>query len=99
MATVFLVQSDEHGRGGWGSHIKVDIASTPEADKAAAAFFSRATRYVVGEPYNVIGEVEGDLGPALEGVLYPTCEHGLSLQLCSGPSHYLTYDQERERGW
>lgn len=32
-------------------------------------------------------------------VMYPTCEHGLSAALCEGPNHYLTYDQERARGW
>lgn len=32
-------------------------------------------------------------------VLYPTCEHGLSADLCMGPNHYPTYDQERACGW
>lgn len=31
--------------------------------------------------------------------LYPICEHGLSLDLCSGPNHYMTADQERAMNW
>lgn len=27
--------------------------------------------------------------------LYPICEHGLSLDLCNGPNHYMTADEER----
>jgi hypothetical protein len=27
--------------------------------------------------------------------LYPTCEHGLSLDLCHGPDHYMSASQER----
>lgn len=33
----------------------------------------------------------------LWAVVDPICEHGLSAQLCSGPNHYETYDQERRR--
>lgn len=94
-AVAYLIQSDDLGRGGWGSHIKVSVASTPEADKAAAAFFERATRYTVGEPYNVIGEVDGDLGAALNEVLYPSCEHGMSFHSCYGPDHFMSASQER----
>jgi hypothetical protein len=32
-------------------------------------------------------------------LLYPHCEHGLSADLCYGPNHYPTADQEREMGW
>jgi hypothetical protein len=31
--------------------------------------------------------------------LYPTCEHGMSLDLCEGPGHYMSRDQEMARGW
>ena len=30
----------------------------------------------------------GDEYPDLIDWLYPTCEHGLSLDLCDGPNHY-----------
>jgi len=35
----------------------------------------------------------------LQDFLYPACEHGLSLDLCSGPNHYMTADQEQAMGW
>ena len=31
--------------------------------------------------------------------LYPVCEHGLSADLCYGPNHYMTADQERAMDW
>ena len=27
--------------------------------------------------------------------LYPVCEHGLSADLCHGPNHYMSADEER----
>lgn len=36
---------------------------------------------------------------AAQDLLYPTCEHGLSLELCHGPDHYMSADQERAMGW
>lgn len=37
--------------------------------------------------------------PLLADKLYPLCEHGLSADLCEGPDHYMTRDQEMARGW
>ena len=31
--------------------------------------------------------------------LYPLCEHGLSLDLCHGPDHYMSAAQEHAMGW
>lgn len=36
--------------------------------------------------------------PALYDLLYPTCEHGLSLSNCNGPQHYWYDDEEQARG-
>lgn len=36
---------------------------------------------------------------ALDRLLFPTCEHGLSADLCWGPNHYPTADEERAMGW
>lgn len=85
---------------GWGAHVKVTVASTELADIAAAAFFNRAMVYVAGENYHtgyVDEENSGPLGTRLEAIFYPTCEHGMSAHLCSGPNHYETYEQERSR--
>lgn len=98
-ATVYLVRPDEAGHAGWGSRVKVEIAATEAADAAAAAFLHRATRYVVGEPYNVFGEAFGEFGPATQEVLFPTCEHGMNLHNCYGPDHFPSAAQEREWGW
>jgi len=35
----------------------------------------------------------------LEEFLYPTCEHGMDLQSCYGPQHFMSADQERAMGW
>ena len=32
--------------------------------------------------------------PRLVDALYPTCEHGMALELCNGPDHFLSRDQE-----
>lgn len=37
--------------------------------------------------------------PSLRRTLYPLCDHGMSLDLCEGPFHYPSADQERARGW
>lgn len=34
----------------------------------------------------------------LEDLMYPTCDHGLSADLCYGPAHYAT-DEEIAKGW
>jgi hypothetical protein len=48
------------------------------------------------EPINWVALYGDDrsTGP-LYDLLYPTCEHGLSLALCAGPQHYPYDDEER----
>lgn len=87
---------------GWGPWIKVTVASTPEADKAAAEFFKRATAYHGYRDYHtacVDEQASSALGEALAEFFFPTCEHGMSAALCMGPDHYPTRQQEMERGW
>lgn len=31
--------------------------------------------------------------------LYPECEHGMDLQSCYGPDHFMSADQERAMDW
>jgi hypothetical protein len=87
---------------GWGPWIKVTIADTPEADKAAAAFFKRATEYRGYRDYHTASvdeEASTALGEAMAEIFYPTCEHGMSADLCMGPDHYPTREQEMQMGW
>jgi hypothetical protein len=48
-------------------------------------------------------ELENEPIPAtctrLLEVIYPTCSHGMSAELCEGPEHFLSAAQEREPGW
>lgn len=74
--------------GGWGGWVRVEIADTPEADSAAAAFFRRASTLATGHAAHVDEELSTTLGPAMAEVFYPICEHGLSADLCAGPGHY-----------
>jgi len=51
--------------------------------------------HVVSEYALEDGSGSAGLGnPRLSAVLYPQCEHGLSLALCMGPQHYPTNEQE-----
>jgi hypothetical protein len=36
---------------------------------------------------------------ALRDYLYPTCEHGMSLDLCYGPDHFMSAYQEQAMDW
>lgn len=83
-------------QGGWGAWVKVTVANTPEADKAAAEFFRRSN-----EPRHVDEDLTTPdaLGDELSDVLFPTCEHGMSADLCTGPDHYPSREQEMQMGW
>jgi hypothetical protein len=75
--------------GGWGAWVRVTVASTPEADAAAAAFFRRASTLATGHAAHVDEEGSAGIGPAMLDVFFPTCEHGLSAHLCADPiNHY-----------
>jgi hypothetical protein len=76
------------------------------AETTALRFIQeRATTHSIVEPYeddaNVPEEqryVDGLLYPRLYAELHPLCEHGMSLSLCYGPSHYAS-DEEIAQGW
>lgn len=88
--------------GGWdwtrtkGSMTKV-VFSGPNADDVAADWWARR----VGVRYDEAGQVtswglvvepdeatDWDAFPKVLALLNPTCEHGLSANLCAGPGHY-----------
>ncbi len=45
-----------------------------------------------------LGSIPAEWTDLLEYV-YPTCEHGMSADLCYGPGHYMSNAQERAMGW
>lgn len=51
---------------------------------------------------HAVHEIEATPIPAeyalLLDLLYPTCEHGLSLSNCNGPQHYYYDEEEQGRG-
>jgi hypothetical protein len=48
--------------------------------------------------WETTGSVPGTWMKLIE-FMHPQCEHGLSLDLCYGPNHYMSADQERAMGW
>lgn len=92
--TVAWLQKD----GGWGGWVKVTVADTPEADAAAAAFFRRASTLETRHAAAVDEELSTALGPKMAEIFYPTCEHGMDGNLCAGPDHFLSAEQERMLG-
>lgn len=81
-------------------------------DDVAAAFIAdrlQGGAYATGEWGNhAFGEIlpaDGSpaachsVWPKVVELLYPLCEHGLSADLCMGPDHYMTREQEIARGW
>lgn len=43
--------------------------------------------------------INGHKHQRLYDLLYPTCEHGLSLENCNGPQHYWFDEEEQARGY
>jgi hypothetical protein len=70
-----------------------------EAHTAGYAYGNYSINEMEDQPVApVIGPVTPDVLRLL-AELYPTCEHGMSLELCSGPEHFLSAEQERAMGW
>lgn len=85
--------------------LAVSVAPSEEAQKAAVAFANRVREANAFGEYMVLSG--GEETPGSEGhpyeilmeMLSPTCEHGMSAQLCMGPQHYPSAEQERMMGW
>jgi len=75
--------------GGWnwdrtsGSMTRVTFEG-PDADAMAAAYVASHGHLVIS--YD--DDNEPNRFPLTVAALYPECEHGLSLSLCTGPGHY-----------
>lgn len=62
---------------------------TFSTDEQAAAFIlSRYSTHVVRPETEADAELVMDTWPVTADLLWPTCEHGLSGSLCSGPNHF-----------
>jgi hypothetical protein len=68
-------------------HRSYKVTFAPGLDSKAAEFVKARESYCA---IWIDEEFEGGLvgWPETEKVLYPECEHGLSLWLCAGPEHY-----------
>lgn len=67
----------------------------PDADAMAARFIEERSSTHAFCLWNEEEHTDEEM-PLTMAVLYPQCEHGLSLQLCYGPDHYPSAAQERE---
>lgn len=87
-----MIKLDVTTQGGY-HHFTVSFATEDQAVAYIAEHAAdRNVRELEDEP------VDLDLYPALNDALYPTCHHGLSLQMCMDPigdAHFGTYEQER----
>jgi hypothetical protein len=77
------------------------VTFAPGNDQVAANFVNSRRNYCaimeLAEMDHDAPAVDYNVWPLFYDALYPTCEHGLSLQLCEGPDHYMSAAQERER--
>lgn len=66
---------------------RVTFAPGPKAEALAVAFIEkRSATHAFSEAEDA--PFSYNEYPRLTECLYPTCEHGLSASLCSGPNHY-----------
>lgn len=91
--TLEMAEANSHNPARW-----VVTFEGPDAEAWALAYIeARWTTHVVYElpdaPFSMAAY------PLLADKLYPMCEHGMSADLCEGPDHYMTRDQEMARGW
>jgi hypothetical protein len=68
--------------------------SVPRCDEWTGDFLGMIDSLADDQPYLINGNVY----PTLYERLHPTCEHGLSADLCYGPAHYAS-DYEISQGW
>lgn len=72
------------------------LATFTTQEQAVAFMTSRSSTHAISEIQDQ--PVPDDWTDLLEA-LYPTCEHGMSLNLCEGPDHFMSAAQEQAMGW
>jgi hypothetical protein len=73
-----------------------------KADEAHAAGYTYGNYNITEMEDRPVAPMSGPVTPdviRLLAELYPTCEHGMSLELCCGPDHFMSAEQERAMGW
>jgi hypothetical protein len=84
--------------------LEVHICDQRRSYTARFATEAQAMTFISDRPKNhVFSEVADEMFepatfPNLYAMLYPTCEHGLSADLCEGPQHY-GYDEDERRAY
>jgi hypothetical protein len=90
MAIAFMdARSSTHSISEW-----VVYESVPRCDEWTGEFLGMVDIPAPDQPYLINGNVY----PTLHERLHPTCEHGLSADLCYGPSHWAS-DAEIAQGF
>lgn len=90
MALAFIdARMATHAFGEW-----LEYESVPRVDEWSGEFVGMVDVISDDQP----NLVNGNIYPRLYERLHPTCEHGLSADLCYGPAHYAS-DFEIAQGW
>ena len=71
----------------------------PTADATAAEFVTRKRSTSTVRFADTMGDVSPIHFPLTDAAMNPLCEHGMTLQNCYGPDHYMSAAQEMAMGW
>lgn len=77
------------------------VAKFSTEDQAVRFVQARQSTHAISE----VAEMDKSAEPVpvewtrLLDLLYPMCEHQMSLSSCYGPDHFMSADQERAMGW
>jgi hypothetical protein len=90
-----MIMLDVRGHGRTPESYRVTFEG-PDAQAWALAYITARPGYYFDEIHTApLSRRHADL----HARLYPVCDHGMSADLCEGPDHYMTRDQEIALGW